>query len=65
MYGTIYGSYKSIWVRNDFFLHQSDNFWEFNEKTGVLRKNIWFFLPILKTKFGPPPKAKNALVHIF
>ena len=31
----------------------------------VLRKNIWFSLPIPKIEFDPPPQGKNALVFIF
>ena len=31
----------------------------------VLRKNIWFSLPIPKIKFDPPAQGKNALVFIF
>ena len=32
---------------------------------GVLRKNIWFSIPVPKIKFDPPPQGKNALVLIF
>ena len=32
---------------------------------GVLRRNIWFSLPIPKLKFDPPAQGKNALVFIF
>ena len=32
---------------------------------GVLRKNIWFSLPIPKIKFDPPEQGENALVFIF
>ena len=32
---------------------------------GVLRKNIWFSVPVPKIKFDPPPQGKNALVFIF
>ena len=28
---------------------------------GVLRKNIWFSLPVTKIKFDPPPHGKNTL----
>ena len=32
---------------------------------GVLRRNIWFSLPIPKIKFDPPAQGKNAFgVHI-
>ena len=33
--------------------------------TGVLRKNIWFSLPIPKIKFDPSTQGKNALMFIF
>ena len=32
---------------------------------GVLRINIWLFIPVPKIKFDPPPQGKNALVLIF
>ena len=33
--------------------------------TGVLRINIWLFIPVPKIKFDPPPQGKSALVlHI-
>ena len=32
---------------------------------GVLRINIWPFIPVPKIKFDPPPHGKNALVLIF
>ena len=32
---------------------------------GVLRKNIWFSLPVPKIKFDPPPQEKNALMFKF
>ena len=32
---------------------------------GVLRINIWLFIPVPKIKFDPPPHGKNALVLIF
>ena len=32
---------------------------------GVLRINIWLFIPVPKIKFDPPPHGKNALGLIF
>ena len=32
---------------------------------GVLRINIWLFIPVPKIKFDPPLQGKNALVIIF
>ena len=51
-----------------YFLHQSDNFENLMKKlitAGVLRKNIWFCVPVPKIKFDPPPQGKSALVLIF
>ena len=31
----------------------------------ILRKNIWFAIPVPKIKFAPPPQGKSALVFIF
>ena len=52
MWGTICGLYKFIWVSNDFFKVKVS----FHFK--VLRKNIWFSLPVPKIKFDPPPQGK-------
>ena len=58
-----------MWVGNDFFYTKMsffDNFVKENlTAAGVLRKSIWFSLPIPKIKFDPPPQGKNALVFIF
>ena len=32
---------------------------------GVLRINIWLFIPVPKIKFDPPPHGKNALGQFF
>ena len=43
-----------------------DNLLKKLDKTAqVLRKNIWFSVPIPKIKFDPPPQGKIALVFIF
>ena len=34
-------------------------------EAGVLKINIWPFIPVPKIKFDPPPHGKNALVLIF
>ena len=64
-----YGLYKSIWVGNDFFLHQSVIFLRIQRKNliaaGVLRLIIWFSVLVPKIKFDPPPLGKSTLVFIF
>ena len=68
MWGTLYGLPKCIWVGNEFFFTKMsffDNFMKNLTVAGVLRKNIWFSLPIPKIKFDPPSQGKNALVFIF
>ena len=42
-----------------------DNFVKKFDMAGVLRKNIWFSIPVPKIKFDPPPQGKNALMFIF
>ena len=32
---------------------------------GVLRKNIWFLVPIPNIKFHPPPQGKNAFITLY
>ena len=70
MWGTLYGLYKCVWVGNEFaFTPKCHFFLQFCGKNltvaGVLTKNIWFSLPILKIKFDPPPQGKKCFgVHI-
>ena len=57
-----------MWVGNDLFYAKVsflDNLVKKLEVAGVLRKNIWFSLPVPKIKFDPLPQAINDLVFIF
>ena len=51
------------------FFHQNAIFLQFCKTNftaaRILRKSIWFSIPIPKIKFDPPPEGKNALVFIF
>ena len=54
---------------NDFSFHEKvsffDNFVKKLVVAGVLRKNIWFSLPVSKIKFDPPPTREKCFgVHI-
>ena len=57
----------SGWVMTYFYtkVSFSDNLVKNLIVAGVLRKNIWFSVPVPKIKFDPPPQGKNALVFIF
>ena len=63
----INGSYKSIWVCNDFFMpkcHFLTIWWKNLTAAGVLRKNVWFLYLSLKLSLTLPNKGKCFSVHI-
>ena len=63
----MYGSYKSIWVGNDFFYTKGSFFDNLVKKldSGWSSLKNWFSVPVPKIKFDPPPQGKNALVLTF
>ena len=48
------GNDFSFYAKVSFF----DNFVKKLTLAGVLRKNIWFSIPVPKIKFDPPPEGK-------
>ena len=67
--GGPYKCYRNPSVGNDFSFYAKvslfDNLVKKLTLAGVVRKNIWFSLPVPKIKFDPPPQGNNALVFIF